>query len=340
MKLALRNPTITTVRAGDTEVRLALPSTTDHISNVLKTSGGFYESPFLEAVAGVLSPDDLVLDVGANIGNHSLYFAKVLGCKVIAFEPVASTADILYHNVELNFADANIEVRFVAVGRQPGRASIKSYDPANIGATELAETIDGEITVTSLDTEKINGRVAFIKIDVEGMDLDVIRGALGLIQRDRPFISCEVATPTGREELRGLLREIGYVIAGVYNATPTYILAPTRTTAENTGLIMFHGHQLQTLRDAQKDLDTRLLRSNRYSERLHREAIQIIDERLSLLNAQSRDSATPEEPLDLSVGSEEMQLTINQLRDTLDQAMNRIHSLESDIAALRAENHE
>lgn len=340
MKLAFSDPIVTTVRAGDTEVRFALPSTADHISNVLRDSGEFYESAFLEAVAGALSPGDLVLDVGANIGNHSLYFAKVLGCKVIAFEPVESTADILYHNVELNFADSNIEVRFVAVGRQPGRASIKSYNPANIGATELAETEDGEITVTSLDTEKISGRVAFIKIDVEGMDLDVIRGGLRLIQRDRPFISCEVASSAGREELRGLLREIGYVIVGVYNATPTYILAPARTTAENTGLIMFHGHQLQTVRDDQKDLDTRLHRSNRYSERLHREALQVIGERLSLLNAPSVHPVITEEISDLSRRSEVMQLTIHQLRDTLDQAMNRINSLESHIAALGAERHE
>lgn len=340
MRPGIDDPTVATVRAGDTEVRFSLPSTIDHISNVLKTTGAFYETHFLEAVAGFLSPDDLVLDVGANIGNHSLFFAKVLGCKVIAFEPVPSTADILYHNVELNFADSNIEVRRVAVGRRPGQASIKSYDPANIGATALVEAAVGEITVTSLDTEKISGRVAFIKIDVEGMDLDVIRGGLDLIQRDRPFISCEVATSEGQKELKALLREIAYVILGVYNATPTYILAPARTAPENAALIIFQGHQLQALRGAQKDLDTRLLRSNRYSERLHREAIQIMERRLISLDVQSGDSVIIEEHAQLSTGLKEMQTTIDQLRDTLDQALERIRSLEMCYATLMAECHE
>lgn len=336
MTPAINDPAGATVRSGDIEVSFAFPSTIDYISNVLKTTGRFYESSFLEALTGVLSPGDLVLDVGANIGNHSLFFAKVMGCQVIAFEPVENTADILLHNVELNFADPNIEVRRVAVGSRPGRAAIKSFNPANLGATALAEAADGEITVTSLDAEQISGRVAFIKIDVEGMDLDVIRGGLNLIQRDRPFISCEVATPDSQKELWPLLDDMGYVPVGVYNATPTYILAPARTASEHAAVMTFQGLQLQAVRNAQKELDARLLRSNRYSERLHREALEVIDRRLSEVDTELKDIDKIQHRGQASATVTELQLLIDQLRSTQDESLDRIKALEIDIAGLRA----
>jgi len=334
MAEGLMKSDIVTVRAGEVDVRFALPSRVDHISKVIRTTGDFYERPFLDALAPVLSPGSLVVDVGANIGNHSLYFAKLLRCNVIAFEPVETTLECLLRNVEINYADANIEVRPFAVGSAPGQARIDKFDESNLGATTLVQSEDGDLPLTSLDNESIGGRVSLIKIDVEGMDLEVIRGSLALIERDRPFISCELNNPSELQALEDLLETIGYVRLGVYNATPTYILAPARTTSEQAAIVSFQGQQLQAIRDMHKDLDSRLLRSNRYTERLHREALQEINSRM-----EPRDSE-PRKPAPVAGEAESNQLTeiralLEELRSLQESSARRIAELENEISELR-----
>lgn len=323
---------IVTVHAGGTDVKFALPSDVDHISKIIRTTGDFYERPFLDALAPVLSPGNLVLDVGANIGNHSLYFAKLLRCNVIAFEPVESTLQCLLHNVEINYADANIEVRPMAVGSAPGQAKISAFNASNLGATSLTQADDGDLPLTSLDHESIGGRVSLIKIDVEGMDLEVIRGAMALIERDRPVISCEMNDPAEQQALEEILETIGYVALGVYNATPTYILAPARTAPEQAAIVKFQGRQLQAVRDMHKDLDSRLLRSNRYTERLHREALREIDRRLEPGN-NSVGTAVP--PNGEAEGLAEIRTLLEELRSLQEQSSRRISELEDEISALR-----
>jgi len=325
---------IVTVRAGDVDVRFALPSNVDHISRVIRATGDFYERPFLDALAPILSPGNLVVDVGANIGNHSLYFAKLLRCNVIAFEPVETTLECLLHNVEINYADANIEVRPFAVGSAPGHARITTFDESNLGATSLVQTEDGDLPLTSLDNESIGSRVSLIKIDVEGMDLEVIRGGLALIERDRPFISCELNDPAELQALEGILETIDYVCLGVYNATPTYILAPARTPLEQAAIVRFQGQQLQAVRDMHKELDSRLLRSNRYTERLHREALQEINSRTEPRDKQPRMAAPVAGEPD---GNEiaEIRALLEELRSLQESSSRRIAELENEISGLR-----
>jgi FkbM family methyltransferase len=334
MAEGLMKSDIVTVRAGEVDVRFALPSNVDHISKVIRATGDFYERPFLDALAPVLSPGDFVVDVGANIGNHSLYFAKLLRCNVIAFEPVETTLECLLHNVEINFADSYIEVRPFAVGSAPGQARITTFDESNLGATSLVQTEDGDLPLTSLDNESFGGRVSLIKIDVEGMDLEVIRGALALIERDRPFISCELNDPAELRALEDILETIDYVCLGVYNATPTYVLAPARTAPEQAAIVRFQGQQLQAIKDLLKELDIRLLRSNRYTERLHREALQEINSRMAPGDSHAGKGAPVAGETD---GNEiaEIRGLLEELRSLQESSSRRIAELENEISELR-----
>src|SRR5438309_1405344 len=84
------------------ELLYHLPHTADHIQKLMRNSGQLYEHDLLyDALCRDLGPG-VIIDVGANIGVHTVFFAKALGRQVIALEPFDTTFDVLKQNVALN----------------------------------------------------------------------------------------------------------------------------------------------------------------------------------------------------------------------------------------------
>lgn len=208
----------------------------DYIATTIANSKMFYEWQLLGALSEYLKPGDFVIDVGANIGNHTLYFAAICEAEVLAFEPLALAAEVLQMNVEQNFLDDRIEIRRKALGQFTARAKLSRFNAENVGASAFALSPDGEYRVSALDLENIDRKVSLIKVDAEGMDVSVLRGAADLIARDRPILVCEAATATEQTALEQFVSEIGYSFVAQFNATPTYILAPARTPRERAAM--------------------------------------------------------------------------------------------------------
>lgn len=208
---------------GDKSYSLWLPdSATDYIQRTILQSGEAYELDMLRDMAGHLSSGDLVIDVGANIGNHSLYLVAVAGCRVVAFEPNSRLADIFNRSVELNsFAD-RVRVFVRGVGRDVGRACFKTVNESNLGSQSLALG-EGDVEVVRLDDQTFSQSVKIIKIDVEGMELDVLMGASELISRDKPMLYVESITEAEWGAIFHHLTDIGYVYMDTFNATPTHL---------------------------------------------------------------------------------------------------------------------
>nr|WP_246361773.1 FkbM family methyltransferase [Neomicrococcus lactis] len=202
----------------------------DHITKTIQESNTFYEWFLLTALQPFVSAGGLVVDVGANIGNHSIYFAASKGAKVVAFEPQPQIARILQRNIEVNFLDNLVEIRRCALGEARAVAH-GQLSKGNFGATKMILG-EGDIQVSTLDDENFNDRVRILKVDAEGMDLAVLRGGESLIERDRPVISCEVSSASDLSELTKWVGEVGYTFAGKYNATPTFLLLPFRSATE------------------------------------------------------------------------------------------------------------
>ncbi len=160
--------------------------------------GEFYEQRELEAIQLCIPQQAVVIDVGTNIGNHAIYFDRVMGCsQVICFEPNPAAIDMLRENVGMNHATAvDLSHIGVGVGRDSGHAKILLPQPHNIGAARLAASDDaqGTIPVEALDNI-IAGLtdINLIKIDAEGMELDVLAGAARIISGYRPVLLVEVA---------------------------------------------------------------------------------------------------------------------------------------------------
>ena len=175
---------------------------------------GEYAQAELEILAQMLQAcpaDPVVLDIGANIGVHTLFFADRVGAggQVHAFEAQRIVFQMLMGNAALNSLE-NVHGYRVALGRAAGRLKLPPVDyskPWNFGGMglvtespdpqfahgtpERAHADHGEtipmITLDSLDF----ARVDFIKLDVEGMELDVLHGGRATIERDRPLMQVE-----------------------------------------------------------------------------------------------------------------------------------------------------
>jgi FkbM family methyltransferase len=155
-----------------------------------------------EALVRHLAPGDVVYDVGAHVGFMTLIAARLVGRtgRVIAFEPDAANRSALLENVALN-GFQNIDVLEVAASAQSGSASL-------VGGGLTGSLGDGDqVRLSRLDELELP-RPALVKIDVEGHETEVLRGATGLLKR-HPIIVCEIHGAT-RASCEDVLRPFGY----------------------------------------------------------------------------------------------------------------------------------
>lgn len=175
------------------------------------------------------------VDVGASIGNHTLFFAACCGAeRVLAFEPMQEAFEHLTANLRLNGL-TNVQAFNIALGAESRQVGLRfsTVDPGQGGAmmTTVDETGD-MVAMEPLDRvvqQEGLEQVTCIKIDVEGYSLPVLVGARETIRRFRPVIACECRTPTEFQAVDELLRRLGYGIYTVegkpfaMNHTPTYL---------------------------------------------------------------------------------------------------------------------
>lgn len=201
----------------------------DHIFGISRDSGTFYEHALLASLRPYLNQDDHVIDVGANIGNHSIYFAALCGCRVTAFEPNPLAYELLRLSVEHNKLSSRIELRCTALGERSGLGQIDSSKAAhNLGATSVKRVIEGTVPIEPLDDALPHARPSLIKIDVEGMELEILRGAQRTIERARPVLCIEASTGSAYEKVLDFLAARSFLPIAVHNFTPTHTFVPAR----------------------------------------------------------------------------------------------------------------
>lgn len=160
---------------------------------------GVYEVATVRLLRSLLQTGDTVIDVGGNIGYVALQCARLVGPRgaVHTFEPVADTADRLAENVVLNGLDSVVHIHRAAVGAEPGEVVMHTF--GGDGGTRhvlasmkplYAEHHELRAPVQVLD-ETITGAVRLIKVDVEGAEVGVIRGARRIIADCRPHLVIE-----------------------------------------------------------------------------------------------------------------------------------------------------
>lgn len=162
----------------------------------------------------IVRPGCVVFDIGANFGGFTLFFAQKVGPTgmVVAFEPQRVVHQALCANMALN-SITNAVCLQMALGGESGTIVVPQLDftkPNNFGGLELGRFSQGEqVEVRTLDS--LNFRVChFIKLDVEGMERDVLTGATETIARFKPVMYVENDRPEKSDELVRFIDSLGY----------------------------------------------------------------------------------------------------------------------------------
>src|SRR5262249_30949050 len=156
-----------------------------------------YEHEELAYLAAKFPPGLRIVDAGANTGNHTVFFAGPMRAEIVLpIEPDPHAALALRRAVAANgFANVDLTALGEAVGALPDRMRRVASEGGGLGATRLVPDPAGEVPVLRLD-DFVRDPVELLKIDVEGMEMDVLAGAAALIARDLPALFIEVADGT------------------------------------------------------------------------------------------------------------------------------------------------
>jgi FkbM family methyltransferase len=196
----------------------------DHLAQVIRNGRCFYEIDVLMKCREVYLPGTAIIDVGANIGNHSIFFGAILNAPVYAFEPFRPNHELLELNIAANRMEGQIVATLCAIGESVCMGQVRGGPPENFGTSSVTFG-RGETPVRSLDSLDITGPIGLLKVDVEGAELAVLRGAEAMIRSWHPDIMIEAGTRSAFWHMADALTSYGYSPRGRFAATPTYLFS-------------------------------------------------------------------------------------------------------------------
>jgi FkbM family methyltransferase len=179
--------------------------------------GHFYEQEELDVLIRRFPLGGTFVDIGANIGNHSLYFALFgHASRIIPFEPNPLAYRILLANIALNDLAAVMDVSHIGIGLSDKEESGFGMQERkkNLGGAKMLEG-EGTIEVHPADALLKDCTPSLIKIDVEGMEMKVLRGLRETLERAAPDIFVEVDRRTDAE-FQEWLTTSGYDVVDVF----------------------------------------------------------------------------------------------------------------------------
>ncbi|ASF38906.1 hypothetical protein CEH05_07185 [Halobacillus halophilus] len=213
---------IYTIYRNGKQTQFLLPNTKDHIQRIIANHQVFYEEAMLMDIKNRVPEDSVVIDVGAYIGNHSTFFAQHCEARVFSIEPNREAFDLLEKNVQLNGLENKTTLLNHGVGKELGKGSIVGGSEDNMGMSQLKGDVEGDVVIETIDHlfSELN-RVDVIKIDVEGMEMDVLQGAVNTLKKHKPLLYIETTTDDKLQLVYSFLKKFNYKSLKQFNATPT-----------------------------------------------------------------------------------------------------------------------
>lgn len=166
---------------------------------------GLHEFEDMALLLHFLRPGELFIDVGANVGSYTILAAAAIGANVIAFEPGKEARDWLNRNIELNGVKYRVDVRHEAVGSWSGTTSFTAgLDTVNhlVLNGVVKEGAIETVGIITLDDALHDRSAVMLKVDVEGFETEVLRGAS--VTLASPALQCVLL------ELGGMGSKYGY----------------------------------------------------------------------------------------------------------------------------------
>jgi FkbM family methyltransferase len=217
-------------------VRLEGHDAADKIAYVIRTQKTFWEIDQLEYIAMVGPSGGIYLDVGSNIGNHAVFFGRFCADHVVAIEPNPRLHPILRRNIDANALGERTTVVPVGISDTDvvGAMALRDEHDGNIGASHVIPGAAAAAAGERVQLRRLDDLMAelapalsslpvtFLKIDVEGMEMGVLRSATTLLREHQPQIFIELITEDAVESATSVLREFGYTSVGGLGSPPSY----------------------------------------------------------------------------------------------------------------------
>lgn len=218
------------------------------IANSLKPK----EQDVLKAIRKIIKKpkETFFIDIGHNCGNHSVYFAQ-LGCTVLSFEANKHLNIVLQKTIEINNFN-NITLFDFALGDKPFKTRFKKLVPSHTGSQQLDCAINNEefdIEVKTFDSLSLSipYKNSIVKIDVEGMELQVLQGMREMIDKSRPLaLFIEIHDLLDFKEINSFLHEFGYTCYHMHSSH-TMQFMPTLLIDDISSFISWNTYYQQEL---------------------------------------------------------------------------------------------
>lgn len=231
---------ILTIKVGSVSYKMYLPNKeVDAIQKILYAENRPFEHVLLEDMVSRLDKDSYVLDVGLNIGNHAMYLAAH-GINVIGFEANKKLSCIAQESVKLNKFEKRVKIHNCGISNKEHKAYFDVEYVENMGAMSLSmgEKEGREsIQCKTLDSFNIKEKISAIKIDVEGMEAEVVGGGGDLIAKNRPIIYLEANFAPDFVRIDRVMRDLKYVHWDLWSAfqsefIPAHLYLPLESVSE------------------------------------------------------------------------------------------------------------
>jgi|GEM_PF-5095189 len=222
----------------------------DHIGSERLVMGESYEDPYLQILDRLADALDLkrgvVIDAGANIGNHSCWFAARF-THVMSVEPGRVSSLILEANLRQS-GFSNWEIFNQALGETQGYGNLEVINGGNLGSSKVAKASGDKFDFEIVRGDDIFGNhpiaselpITLMKVDVEGFELDVLKGLKNTIEKHLPLICVEALDEQQWLDVRKFLESCGYV----------FFIAPVNAHSSNDVLsrlsALFSGKPIKT----------------------------------------------------------------------------------------------
>ena len=195
---------------------------------------GIREPQATRYLQSILRPEWTVVDIGANIGYYALQEAQRVRT-VIAIEPTPESYGILADNVKLN-GYRNVHVYCLAVGDREGEVGFCLSRACNWNSVTEGQG-DIKVPMMTLDKFLAGARVDFVRMDVEGYEMNILKGMEGILQKQKPRMFLEIH----RDKLRGYgntQREVmGYLASFGYGIEQSFIMGRKSSTGRISDLL-------------------------------------------------------------------------------------------------------
>ncbi|MCL2629724.1 MAG: FkbM family methyltransferase [Alphaproteobacteria bacterium] len=187
---------------------------TDEIQRNIVLTENFYENKILQDLSRYLDKNSVILDIGANIGNHSVRWGLIDGVKrVHAFEPVPDTYEILRKNIAVNKLEKIVTPHNFGLSDKESNAYAHHPHACDIGTIEVRPTDDRNSGILLKRLDDLNlkeTKINLIKIDVESVEENVLKGAVQTIKKHRPLVFVESFPEDGQKFVIKFFKELGY----------------------------------------------------------------------------------------------------------------------------------